>query len=48
MAAIEADKAIQLMSEKLNVGYQKLSCANIRYSETEQTVNKQLSKLTNY
>lgn len=46
MAAIEADKAVQLMAEKLNVGYQKLYCANVRYNETEKTVTTQLSKLT--
>lgn len=46
MAAIEADKAVQLMAEKLNRGYQTLYCANIRIDKTEQTVNKQLSKLT--
>lgn len=46
LAAKEADKALQLMAQKLNIGYQSLYCANVRYDKAEQTVNKQFAKLT--
>lgn len=45
-AALEADRALQLMSGYLSTGYEQLQRIDQRCVETEQTVTRQLAKWT--
>jgi len=45
-AALEADRAVQLIANKLNSGYRQLDCANARIEKTEKTVTEQLIKMS--
>jgi len=45
-AALEADRAVQLIANKLNSGYRQLDYANARIEKTERTVTEQLIKMS--